>query len=246
MLTYAARVAKVLRVPVTQLERGELELDRETARYVQRVHRLRPGAALELFDPERGVCASAVLLEGARVRADAAEQAAAPELAGVTLLQALGKGDKLDRVVAAATALGAGAVTAVATERAVVRLDAERAAARRERWRQIAVQTARQCGRASVPQLAGPLPLEEVLRGEGPAICLDGSGEAQLARVLDTVAGASLRVLVGPEGGFTDRELERARAAGFVVARFGSLTLRTELAAAGVLGALLLWATGAR
>src|SRR5690606_11581678 len=81
----------------------------------------------------------------------------------IWLIQGLGKADKPDEVIRAATALGAARVSVVHTERSVARPSGERAAARLERWKRIAVEAARQSGRGDIPALDGPAPLGAVL-----------------------------------------------------------------------------------
>jgi 16S rRNA (uracil1498-N3)-methyltransferase len=159
----------------------------------------------------------------------------------ITLFQAVGKGDKIDQVVRDATALGAKRLVVVTTVRSVPKL-AERAQARRERWRQIAVAAARQSGRGDVPEVTLPLPLATALE-QAPAgrrIVLDPGADVPLARALDGwSASEPLSALIGPEGGLDDSELEAARAAGFSAVRFGPFVLRTETAATALLGALV-------
>jgi len=219
-------------------------LDREASRYVARVHRRRPGDRLLLFDPEARLEADATVLAVGRevqVLVAAPRPPASPGGLPVTVLQAVGKGEKVDRVVRDATALGAARVVVVQAARSVADA-ASRAPRRQERWRSVAVQAARQCGRGELPALDGPWPLEEALErvaaDAGPSVCLDPGGRA-LRLVLDAWRPPEpLVIAVGPEGGFTGEEIERLRSRGFTLARLGPFTLRTEVAAAAALGAI--------
>jgi len=160
---------------------------------------------------------------------------------GVTLVQCTGKGDKVDEVVRAATALGAGSIVLATSERSVARpvASSERSA----RLQAIALDAARQSGRGDLPALRGPLPLLTLLAelGASPALklCLEPTAEQTLGQALAGRAGRDLVLLVGPEGGYSDGEREAARAAGFSLVRLGSLVLRTELAGTAALGAVL-------
>jgi 16S rRNA (uracil1498-N3)-methyltransferase len=243
-------VSRPLRVPFELLAAGVCPLRGPTARYVTRVHRLGPGDALLLFDPDTGMEADAQLVEGPAP--DVWCRVEPPRASGyrplpIRLLQGLGKADKPEEVIRAATALGAVAVTLVQTERSVARVAGERAVAKLERYRRVAVEAARQCGRGNVPSLAGPALLPEALGGLGPGLRLRLAANAPpLFEVLGGwQAGEPLALLVGPEGGFERAELSAAEGAGFLPASLGSMTLRTELAGVAALGALVAWAAAA-
>ena len=156
----------MLRVPVSQLFPGEMTLDAEGSRYVARVHRLGPGDEVLLFDPERASEAVATVIAvdraGVLCRVEHVRGAQVRALGSTTLVQAIGKGDKFDAIVRDATELGATRIVAAETSRSVVKLG-DRAEGRLKRWRRIAAEAARQCGRGDVPQIVGPLAWREAL-----------------------------------------------------------------------------------
>ena len=159
------------------------------------------------------------------------EQKAEPDL---WLAFALLKRDATDLVVQKATELGVSAILPVLTERTnAARLNAERMAA-------IAAEAAEQCERLTVPRLAAPVRLPELLaawpQGRPLFAAVERSMTARL-RAHDGPAG----LLVGPEGGFTLAELDVLRSAPFVVtASLGPRVLRAETAA--IVGLALLQA----
>jgi 16S rRNA (uracil1498-N3)-methyltransferase len=161
---------------------------------------------------------------------------------GVTLVACATKGDKLDDVVRAATALGASAISVVESDRSVPELGAG-AARRFARFRAIAVDAARQSGRGDLPELSGPGPLSEALGAftapDTLRLCLDPRAEQPLARVLAARGERPVVLLVGPEGGFAPEELAAAERAGFVAVALGRLVLRAELAAVAALAAVV-------
>jgi 16S rRNA (uracil1498-N3)-methyltransferase len=233
---------KVLRVPLDALVEGLRPLPADAAAYVTRVHRLGPGDPLVVFDPDRAVEADAEIAAADRravtLRVGPPRPAALRPARPVTLLQGVGKGDKLDAVVRDATELGVTRVVPVLCERSVARPDAARAA----RWRRIAVEAARQCGRGDAPGIAAPVPFGEAVRGEpGEAlrICLDPAAARSLGAALASLGEGAVVLAVGPEGGLTPDELGEADAAGFLRVTLGPLVLRTETVCAAVLGALL-------
>jgi 16S rRNA (uracil1498-N3)-methyltransferase len=223
-----------------------LVLGEATARYVARVHRLGPGDRFVAFDPEaRSEADATVVSVGRSVRCEVGAVRASSSVAatGLTLLQAVGKGDKPEQVIRDATALGADRVVLVATNRSVVRLDAERAETRRQRWRGVAVEAARQCGRGDLPTIDGPCSLEEALSAtarDAFRFHLSPDASQTLAAALDARRpGDAVAVLIGPEGGFDPVEESAAAAAGFVPVRLGDFVLRTETAAVAALAVIV-------
>ena len=238
-------MARMVRVALEELHEGEQAITGEPARYLTRVLRLREGARFTAFDPAGRVEAEALLLsvERERVVARFARPVPASVMGSgsVTLIQCAGKGDKVDEVVRAATALGAGRIVIATSERSVARAVAT--SERSARLNAIALDAARQSGRGDLPLIEGPLLLAEALSATSasPALklCLEPTAEATFGQALGARAGRPVVVLIGPEGGFSDAERDAAESAGFALVRLGALVLRTELAAVAVLGALL-------
>ena len=235
---------KPLRIPFDGLAPGVSPLGAPLGRYVTRVHRLGAGARLCLFDPETGLEADGELVDGPAPEVWC--RIGVPRPSGyrplpVHLLQGLGKADKPDEVIRAATALGVASVHLVQTERSVSRLTAERGSSRLERWRRIAIEAARQSGRGDIPALAGPSPLPEALAAVGAAtrVTLAASSEPLFFRLARWRGEEPLALLVGPEGGLDPAERDLAESVGFLPASLGSTTLRTELAGVAALGALV-------
>ena len=238
-------MARHVRVPLEGLRAGEQRLSGAPARYLTRVLRLREGAVVTAFDPSARLEAEMTLLgvdgDGARVRFAEPVPARLVGLTGVTLIQCAGKGDKVDEVVRAATALGASAIVIAQSERTVAR--GAPSQERRERLHAIALDAARQSGRGDLPELRGPLPLADVLsewtRAPSLKLCLEPAASLSFGRALAERGARDLALLVGPEGGFASDERAAAEAAGFVLVRLGSLVLRTELAGAAAVAAVL-------
>jgi len=235
-----------LRVPVARVEAGSSLLDEDASRYVARVHRKRLGDRIVLFDPDRAleVDAEIVAMDRTSVSVVASDPrpASLVPMRRVTLLQATCKSDKLDAIVRDATELGASRVVPVIAERSVVRPADGRAA----RWRRIAVEAARQCGRGDAPAIASPMELVEAVQlfasGEGVAgFCLDPSADALLGPSLRQLPqDIELAFVVGPEGGLSSAEIDACASAGLARVSLGPLTLRAETVCAAVLGAVMM------
>jgi len=236
------------RLHVSTLGEGPLRLEGEGFHYLVRVLRLTAGDVLVLFDGAgreadgslRDVAADhAVVLVG-QVRAGA--RPAAPHL---TLVLALLKGDKMDLVVQKTTELGVDAIVPVSAARAVVHLDGPRAQARQARWRRIAEEAARQCGRADVPDIAAVMPFATAI-APAPATTaawrgLLDPGAIEVLRPAGLPREGSWLVAVGPEGGFAPDEVAAARAAGWNGVTLGPRILRAETAAIAIVAGLRLF-----
>ena len=239
-----------VRAPIPDLAPGERRLRGAIAHYLARVLRLRAGDAFVAFDPATGRESDGVAVEedggGVTVRFGPLRQGARPPEREITLVQGLAKGDKCDGIVRDATELGATRVIVATTLRAVVKLDASRAAQRQARWARIAREAARQCGRSEAPRVDAPCAWEAAL-GLVPEpaarFCLwERATEPLAPALLQALAGrVPLAFACGPEGGLDEAEVRRARDMGWSVASIGPLVLRTETVAAAVLGAVRVW-----
>jgi len=156
----------------------------------------------------------------------------------ITLYQGLPKGEKMELIVQKAVELGAARVVPVAMHRSVVRLDEKKAAAKQKRWQAIAEAAAKQAGRSVIPEVALPLSFQEALKrveAEGTELCLlpyeRSSGMAATRELIRSVkAGQRIAVMIGPEGGFEETEVEAAENQGFHALTLGKRILRTETA----------------
>ena len=160
----------------------------------------------------------------------------------LTLAMCLPKGDKMDFIVQKAVELGATAVQPLAAANCVVRYDAKKAAARREKWQRVADEAAKQCGRTALLAVAPVRPLAawlEEIAAAGAAgrvfMAYERETERPLKEWLRRTAPDDITALVGPEGGFAPAEAERARALGVATVSLGPRVLRAETAAVAVL-----------
>lgn len=152
----------------------------------------------------------------------------------VTLYQGLARGDKLELIVQKGTELGMARLVPMVTAHSQLRLEA--ASPKRLRWQEIARQAARQCGRTRVPEVAAPLSfaqaLTEGLSAEVAIMPFERAGaEHSWKRQLASKAQVStVSLFIGPEGGFSDQEMDLALAAGVKGVSLGPRILRSETA----------------
>lgn len=180
---------------------------------------------------------------------DVVNRSSSPALPGrLTLGQAIPKGKTMDLIIQKATELGAHAILPVISERTVVRLDAEEAKSKQEKWCQVAIEAIKQCGRAWLPEVAKPAPLREVLEQatEYDLILLaslqpDSTTFDKALGDYQEVQGRMPRdvlILIGPEGDFTPAEMSLARSMGCRPVTLGPIVLRSETAALYALSVL--------
>jgi 16S rRNA (uracil1498-N3)-methyltransferase len=213
----------------------------DPAREHLRARRLRPGHGLTLFDGS-GHSAGARLERLDKRGAQAAIEYVAeggPEAAlPIRLLQGMSKGDAMDTVVQKATELGVASILPVYTDHAVVRLKGERAARKHEHWQRVAISACEQCGRNTLPSIAPPQGLDEATAGLDAVQGVVISAAATQGMGSLTWSSGPIALAVGPEGGFSDTELERLTGAGWQACRLGPRILRTETAAIAGLTAI--------
>ena len=223
-----------LHLPPERLTGDRAVLEEEAHRYLSRVLRLQPGASLTVFDGRGQEIEARVDSVSSRSTTLVLGERRTVTLtqAKITLIQAISRGERMDLVVQKTTELGVARVDPVWSERTVVQPGGE---GRLRRWRTIAQEAARQCGRADVPDIGAPRPLAEALadaqqHGDRRLVLWEDATGAPLRRAL---AGdeRAVTVLVGAEGGFTPDEVAAARAAGFQPVGLGPRILRTETAA---------------
>jgi 16S rRNA (uracil1498-N3)-methyltransferase len=236
-------------VPEPLVAGSVMALPAQAGVHVSRVLRLRPGAALTLFDGRGGEHAGELEDGGGRqVRVRVGSHAALERESplATTLLQGVARGERMDLIVQKATELGVTRIVPVLAERSVVQLEGERLAQRTAHWREVAISACEQCGRNRVPEVQPALRLREAC-GVAPEHgarkwLLDPGATRALADVVraDAAAG-TLRacvLLVGPEGGLSEGELVVARELGFAGVTLGPRVLRTESAALVALSVL--------
>lgn len=215
------------------------------AHHAGRVLRLREGDAIVLFDGMGGESPGTLRFDGKKAWAQlGGHDPREAELPGrITLVQGLPSGDKMDWVVEKAVELGVARISPIAARRSVVQLSGERRAKRMIHWHRIASAACEQCGRNRLPALDEPASLADWLAkrdAASPAFLCHPEAEASLAQALrdaDVAQAGALTLLVGPEGGWSDDEVELAARHGVHAFRFGPRVLRTETAGLAMIAA---------
>lgn len=235
----------IRRLHVPRLSTGEIELEPPQAKHAREVLRLEHGETVEVFD-DSGASAAGVLVfegaRGARVRVD--HVTPPPATHAWTVVSAVPKGERADWMVEKLSELGTEAFIPLIAARSVVLPEGKN---KLERWARIATESAKQSRRHGVMRIGVPTKLNEALEAmpDGTlGICLSTAPGAP--PLIEAMQGldpeGDLMLFVGPEGGWTDKELTEFDRAGALSARLTSTVLRVEtaaVAASAVAGVLL-------
>lgn len=238
-------MAHIPRIHVPGAAEGtEVTLEAALAHHLGRVLRLGDGDPVQAFDGAGREFDARLVADGRSLRArigPVSGQQPKPPLR-IHLLLAISRHTRMEWTLEKAVELGAGVIHPLFTERSRVKLDERRAGRKLDHWGSVVQAAAAQSGRAWMPELALPRPLEDIWDDPPCAYRLILSPEAGAA--LDTleVPSGELALLVGPESGFSKAETRRAREAGWRAVRLGPRILRAETAAPAALAAIqVLW-----
>jgi 16S rRNA (uracil1498-N3)-methyltransferase len=216
-------------------------MEGEAAHHLGRVLRAQIGQLYELSDGERVWLGRIESVGRDRLQFALVEELPAVHPGvNVTLLLSVVKFDAFEWAIEKATELGVAMIVPLAAERSEKALLAA-AAKRAERWRKILLEASQQSRRVRVPTLQALRLLDDAFSdsAEGPRLCLSERPEApSLKTAFSDVRAHSATLAIGPEGGWTDRELEVARQNGFGEVSLGRMILRTETAVIAALASL--------
>jgi len=223
-----------------------VRLPDDESHHLTRVLRLGVGAAVAVFDGEghewHGTVESAGRA-GAVVRLEASATPAAEPPVAVTLGVGLQKGDRMETIVRETTALGAAAIVPLSTAHVALPSRARAATAAVERWRRVAIASAKQCGRAVVPEIGNVATMDALVAKQTSAVilmCVEPEVAGRAAANGPGPRPSRALALVGPEGGWSAEEVARAVSAGARLVHLGPRTLRADLAPTVLLSTL--WA----
>jgi len=228
-----------------EIQRGDLcKLGEEKLRYVKSVLRMNKGDQLILFDGTGWQYETVIkqfFSDGITV--EVLKKDKMPDkVVNITVYQALPKANKMDFIIQKATELGADRIVPFQSARSVPRLTADKARFRISRWRNIATEAARQCGRVDIPEVSNILSYEEVIASDETEKLKLIFWEEESARGIKQVLRdekyngvKSIVAVVGPEGGFSKEEVDVAVEKGFISVSLGRNILKVETAALAIL-----------
>ena len=234
-----------MRIPRIYLPDAEsggqaLPLPEGPFQHLVRVLRMGEGSTIEAFNGRGGRFAAHLMDVGKRQASVILTESltALPESPLHTHLGlVMSKGDRMDYALQKATELGVSTITPLTSERCDLRLKADREAKKLQHWQGVIESACEQCGRDTLPTLAGVTPLTDWLSQQTTELRLALHTAAE-PPAFPTQAPGSVSFLVGPEGGLTDFEVQQARQQSFQAWQLGQRILRTETAPVTMLAIL--------
>ncbi len=232
-------------LPQTLTAGSRVVLEDAASNHLLRVLRLKPGAPVYLFNGAGGefeATLSAVERGTAVVTLGAFIDVSRESPLSITLAQGISRGERMDYTLQKSVELGVSCIIPLETEFSQVRLEGERRERRRRHWEGVIAGACEQSGRTRLPELQPVTSLGDWLVStstvaEGLRLVLDPAAETGLSQ-LQLPPATRVTLLIGPEGGLSDREIEQSRRAGFAGLRLGPRILRTETAGIAALAAL--------
>jgi 16S rRNA (uracil1498-N3)-methyltransferase len=223
----------------TTLKKPIIAIEGSEVRHIRNVLRLKPGDTIRLFDGQGFEYEAAIqrlLANRVEIRIMRQMPATKESPVQIAVAQALLKEKKMDRLLRHLCELGITHWVPFICERSVPRPGAKRWPARVERWEKILKESCKQCQRARLPEIIKMMSFEEVLQyGQswGLKIVFYENESASLHSLMSPAlqpVPQKILLILGPEGGFSEQEIEKVKAAGFVVAGLGPRILRAETA----------------
>jgi 16S rRNA (uracil1498-N3)-methyltransferase len=208
-------------------------LDERTGHYIARVLRMSVGDTLILFNGDGndyGARVTAIQHQAVKVLVNTVAIPPTESPLQITLVQGISRGDRMDYCLQKATELGVNQIQPLLTRRVEVRMTQKRLVKRLAHWRQVIISACEQSGRAVIPEVAEPQTLTDWLANESATVrlVLDPTAEHKLTNY--TLSNTAVSIVIGPEGGLEQSELDQAQTAGCSAVSLGPRVLRTESA----------------
>lgn len=224
-------------VPTPHVENDLLKIGGNEARHIRRVLRLKTGDEIIVFDGLGKEYKGGIVEEGSSSVVIKVQNIFTPEKESpleVTLAQSLLKGEKMDTLIQKATELGVKEILPFISSRSVPLLGKLAELKRHRRWGRIAIEASKQCGRGVIPKIEPLRDYSEMLQTaslESLRLILWEKEGVQLKKVLErSIEKTKIFFIIGPEGGFSQEEVEEARKTGFTPVSLGQRILRAETA----------------
>ncbi|MDD5421995.1 MAG: 16S rRNA (uracil(1498)-N(3))-methyltransferase [Candidatus Omnitrophota bacterium] len=232
-------------IPKESVKGKEICVSGKEAHHILDVMRLKEADRVVVFDGT-GREYSGVIKEAARNRLSIGileTREILSKTAGViTLIQSIPKKEKMDYIVEKATELGVSRIMPVLTGRTIPKWGESKKGVHVERWRKIAKEASKQCGRADIPAIGDITEFQDCLKDAGghslSLIAALDDDSMKLKDVLHSFNGDKISIAIGPEGDFTADEIRAARESGFKLISLGQRVLKSDTAGLSVLAVL--------
>jgi len=232
-------------VPNPYIQNGLLKIEGDEVKHIRKVLRLRAGDEIIVFDGLGKEYEGTILEEKPSSVLVKVQNTFFPQKNSpleVTLAQSLLKGEKMDFLIQKATELGVNEIIPFFSSRSVPLLERTRRVERHRRWERIAIEASKQCGRGVIPKIESLKDFSEMLQiasPDGLRLILWEREGVKLKEVLEGLKKeAKIFFVVGPEGGFSQGEVDEAEKSGFIPVILGKRILRAETASLCLLSIL--------
>jgi len=236
-------------VKTDQIKEKEIIIIGEDVKHIKNVLRKQIGDKLEICNAETGKmykCEIKELKEQEIINNIVEETANIESKIKVDIYQGLPKADKMELIIQKSIELGANAIIPVEMKRCVVKLDSKSESKKIERWQKIAESAAKQSGRDTVPEIRRLIRVEDLikLKDEYDAIilCYENEKENYIKNELIKLKDKQklrIAIVIGPEGGLEEKEVEYLNQNGAKVVTLGNRILRTETVALNLLSIIM-------
>jgi 16S rRNA (uracil1498-N3)-methyltransferase len=224
-------------VPQPRVEQGMLKVEGQEVKHIRKVLRLKEGDEITIFDGLGREFKGTIVeeeLSTVVIRIENAYSSERDSPLEITLAQSILKGEKMDYLIQKATELGVKHIIPFLSSRSVPFLEKSTRLKRHHRWERIAIEASKQCGRGVVPKIESLQDYSEMLQAPSSnalrLILWEGEG-MKLKEILErSKERKQIFFAIGPEGGFSQREIEEGKRAGFIPVTLGRRILRAETA----------------
>jgi 16S rRNA (uracil1498-N3)-methyltransferase len=224
-------------VPQPRIENGMVKVEGEEVKHIRKVLRLKAGDDISVFDGLGKEFEGTIVEEGLSsvvIRIKNVYSSKRDSPLEVTLAQSLLKGEKMDYLIQKATELGVEEIIPFLSSRSVPLLEKSKRLKRHQRWKRIAIEASKQCGRGVIPEIESLQDYSEMLQRASPnalRLILWEKEGAKLKKILErSKEGKRIFFVIGPEGGFSEGEVDEAKGVGFIPVTLGRRILRAETA----------------
>ncbi len=220
----------------------QITISGEDAHHIIRVLRYQTGDVIYISDGANTESIGVILdidMQGPRVKLKIIEKNKVKSISPyITLFQGLPKGEKFDWILQKNTEIGVSKFIPIITQRTVVNISPSKLGHRKARWGKIVKEAAKQCMRMDIPKIDDVLSFDLALQEiQNYSLCIipwENEKEISLRHIIkdmnENKGISKIAVLIGPEGGFSKDEVEKAKAAGAIPVSLGPRILRTETA----------------
>lgn len=240
-------------VKSAQIEQEKINIIGEDVKHIKSVLRKMPGDTVEICNQEDRKAYECEIIE---IKEDKIINKIIKELEfqenqiKVDIYQGLPKADKMELIIQKSVELGVNAIIPVEMKRCVVKLDSKSADKKTERWQKIAESAAKQSGRNTIPEIKPLIKVEDIIKSKNEydsiIVCYENEKDntlkkelLQLKEISQRSGKVNIAVVIGPEGGLEEKDVENLKQNGAKIVTLGNRILRTETVALNVLSIIM-------